>query len=737
MKRARVVLLSAAVCCSAADGQSWFQTGQNADLMLSGVDFNNAGGPLSFNHPSGIASDGTRFLLCDRFNNRILIWNSLPTRWDAPPDLVLGQQNFISNNPGNAKSELNFAGNVSVSTNGVIGVADTYNDRILIWKQFPTHNGQPAEISISLPALPSSGSQRYAWPWGVWTDGTKLVACATGSGALLFWNTLPTREDQPPDYTIALPELGTPRNISTDGSSYFFVGDHNAKVSGDRAGTFFWNSFPTQQNQPFSFYRDEWIKGTKLPDGTLVAGGLASVYIWNSVPTSASQQPILVLINPYYKNGDGPDVVFAGGRMYINNYNGNNVHVYNSIPTSTSQQPDFALGGPSPTVNTLDSINYIQNPVVATDGRSLLVSSDFDRMLWIWRSMPMASGQKPDIKISLAPFNIAPWDNALYDGKFAAAGRQELAIWDSIPLNGQPPSRIFRGGIGSARFQQLKGVALDGLYLYLADQSGTIYVWRGSPVSGNEAPFRVITVPSTPLNHLNSDGMYLCVAVQGNPPSVCIYRVADITNSATPAPWKIVNSTFSVRLNLPASALTFNGSLAIANTANNSVWLWRDINDAGDASKVVVLGQTSASSFSAAIGVNRLLMPASLAFFQNRLWVGEMKFSSRILRFTAGDVTSAPMAEPSSVKTFVLKQNYPNPFNPRTSIEFSLEKTCRATLKIFDLLGRQIAIIFDGEAEAGRLHRVHWDAARMPSGMYVAKLESNGKRMTRRLAVVK
>ena len=54
---------------SVASSQQWFRTGQNADLMLSGVDFNNTGGPLLFNHPSGIASDGTHFLLCDRFNN--------------------------------------------------------------------------------------------------------------------------------------------------------------------------------------------------------------------------------------------------------------------------------------------------------------------------------------------------------------------------------------------------------------------------------------------------------------------------------------------------------------------------------------------------------------------------------------------------------------------------------------------------------------------------------------------
>jgi hypothetical protein len=60
--------------------QSWFTTGQNAGLMLSGVDFNNTGGPFLYNHPSGLATDGTRLLLCDRFNNRVLVWNSPPDR---------------------------------------------------------------------------------------------------------------------------------------------------------------------------------------------------------------------------------------------------------------------------------------------------------------------------------------------------------------------------------------------------------------------------------------------------------------------------------------------------------------------------------------------------------------------------------------------------------------------------------------------------------------------------------
>ena len=69
----------------------FFTTGQSADIVLSAIDFDNAGGGLLFNHPSGIASDGTRLLLVDRNNNRVLIWSNAPSG-NTAPDLVLGQK---------------------------------------------------------------------------------------------------------------------------------------------------------------------------------------------------------------------------------------------------------------------------------------------------------------------------------------------------------------------------------------------------------------------------------------------------------------------------------------------------------------------------------------------------------------------------------------------------------------------------------------------------------------------
>ncbi|MFM7678087.1 MAG: hypothetical protein ACKO83_04475, partial [Roseiflexaceae bacterium] len=59
-------------------------TGQPATIVLNAFGFNQSGGPLSFNHPAGIHSDGTHLFVADRGNNRVLIWNTLPKTNVAP-----------------------------------------------------------------------------------------------------------------------------------------------------------------------------------------------------------------------------------------------------------------------------------------------------------------------------------------------------------------------------------------------------------------------------------------------------------------------------------------------------------------------------------------------------------------------------------------------------------------------------------------------------------------------------
>lgn len=86
--------------------------------------------------------------------------------------------------------------------------------------------------------------------------------------------------------------------------------------------------------------------------------------------------------------------------------------------------------------------------------------------------------------------------------------------------------------------------------------------------------------------------------------------------------------------------------------------------------------------------------------------------------------------------SFELSQNYPNPFNPTTSISFALPKASYVSLKIFNLLGQEVAGLMNGESQAG-YHEAVWDASQMPSGMYFYQLQTKEFTQTRKLMLLK
>jgi len=83
-----------------------------------------------------------------------------------------------------------------------------------------------------------------------------------------------------------------------------------------------------------------------------------------------------------------------------------------------------------------------------------------------------------------------------------------------------------------------------------------------------------------------------------------------------------------------------------------------------------------------------------------------------------------------------LCQNYPNPFNPATTISFAIPSRSRVSLKVFDVLGREISTIVAEELQAGSYTR-QWNAAAFSSGVYFYRLEVGGFVQTRKLTVLK
>lgn|GEM_PF-1474120 len=152
-------------------------TATPADLVLGQADFNggavNAGSVTgsdskSFDTPAGIAFYQGKMIVADRSNHRVLIWNTIPTTNFAPADIVLGQADMASSsaNRGGAvgADTLNTPMGVAIC-GGRLTVPDRSNHRILIWDEFPTSNGEPADRVLGQPDLISNTANNGGISW--------------------------------------------------------------------------------------------------------------------------------------------------------------------------------------------------------------------------------------------------------------------------------------------------------------------------------------------------------------------------------------------------------------------------------------------------------------------------------------------------------------------------------------------------------------------------------------------
>ena len=87
-------------------------------------------------------------------------------------------------------------------------------------------------------------------------------------------------------------------------------------------------------------------------------------------------------------------------------------------------------------------------------------------------------------------------------------------------------------------------------------------------------------------------------------------------------------------------------------------------------------------------------------------------------------------------ETYALSQNYPNPFNPTTTIQFDIPKAGLTILKVYDILGNEVATLVNEQKTAGT-YRVVLDGSRLATGTYVYKLTSGGVQLTKKLLMVK
>ncbi|MEQ8704432.1 MAG: hypothetical protein RIC19_10955 [Phaeodactylibacter sp.] len=166
--------------------------------------------------PRGVHLVNKKLLIADTGQNRVFIWNEMPTQSHQEPDVVLGQieKTDTDRNAGGkvTASTLMYPSGLWSDGNRVV-VCDAWNHRVLIWNQWPTTNGQPADIVLGQPdfnhnqpnvegvgSTPSARSLN--WPYGIDFSGGKLFVADTGNRRVLVYNQFPTEHFAAADQLI-------------------------------------------------------------------------------------------------------------------------------------------------------------------------------------------------------------------------------------------------------------------------------------------------------------------------------------------------------------------------------------------------------------------------------------------------------------------------------------------------------------------------------------------------------
>ena len=624
----------------------WFTNGQDADILVNWFGFDNSGGSQVLYHPMGITNDGQHLIVADTCNNRVLIWNSLPTS-NIAPDIVLGQTDFNSNSPGTAQNKLRWP--VDVATDGEkLIVADAYNDRALVWNTFPTSNGQPADLVLGqvdfVTYSENIDENTVGWPWAVWTNGEKVVITSTAGKSVLIWNSFPTQNDQNPDLILTNDDFGTPRNIETDGETYLIIGDHNAKGTG-RGGNFIWNTFPTSNIDYDTYLGGEVIWCSEVIGNDLYGTPLSTVTVFPNFKDLSGVYEISEMTNNDLAT-ELPDITFASGdgsgMTYVKNgdteisyfclYNGGRIAGYIGKPEG--REPDFTIATDSNENPLVNNEYFMDNPKPVRFDDSLVVMCGFTHQIEVWKNIPDETGAKPDIVCNV-PFE--PLSGEVYNHKFYVIGRGGnsvggFLVWNVDDLlNGLEPETTEYTQLGNIMLAEAEGITFDDNYAYISS-NGVLYVWE-QPFDWTDDPKYEINLVGY-IGQISSNGEKLAAEYSSGTSTIILIDIDTIGNP-TPTYTELLTSHNGVHFNLPSDVFIDENYLFVADTSSNRALIWNTIPTTSDDEPDLVIGQEDFSSqLQPKFTQDGLFMPSGIWFDGSYLWIGEFKFSHRVLRYS-------------------------------------------------------------------------------------------------------
>ncbi|MEM7679120.1 MAG: hypothetical protein AAF449_24340, partial [Myxococcota bacterium] len=173
--------------------------------------------------PTGICRFGEGLAVADAWNNRVLVWTTMPTISSTPADIILGQVEEEGQTPNQGRraptgSTMHWPFQV-LTHEGRLYVADAGNRRILVWRTLPTVSGQPADFVLGQADLSSradnaggpADARTLRWPHDLTIVNGNLAVADAGNNRILVWSGMP---DEP--YAAAELVVGQGDFSSTD-----------------------------------------------------------------------------------------------------------------------------------------------------------------------------------------------------------------------------------------------------------------------------------------------------------------------------------------------------------------------------------------------------------------------------------------------------------------------------------------------------------------------------------------
>ncbi|MBW7888072.1 MAG: T9SS type A sorting domain-containing protein [Bacteroidetes bacterium] len=723
--------------------------GSSADGVLGQNDFttSTSGTTAStMNAPWGVFLDDTGHLwVGDRKNSRVLRFDSAATKNNgANADGVLGQTTFTTSTFSKTQSGLGEPRGVSMDVLGRLYVADEGNNRVLVYnKAAMKDNGANADFVIGQvdffidagPNPPNAASLYYAV--SVYVDPMSSNVWIPDLG----------------NHRVLRFDIGPPAAVGVLGTSNFTTNTDYASPSDSTFAEPSSAAIDPITGKLFVADRDNrrvlrFSSVSKYANGAKAEAVLGQADFISRVKTT-----------PATMNAPNGVAVDAEGRLWVADRDNNRVLRFdNASMKASGSAPDGVLGQPDFATITSGAtggkMNAPASVSVDVNGRLWVADRGNNRVLRFDNAATKANGASPNGVLGQSDFSStssgttaesmsAPWGVFIdFSGRLWVAdrGNSRVLRFDNAAAKSNGASAD--GVLGQSTFTsstflktqsglgEPRGVFVDAAgRLYVADEGNTrIMVYDSA---------------ATKINGANADMVYGQVDYNSDnaaaPPTInsLNYPLSVFVDNVTSTVW--IPDAYNHRVlrfdgpNITVTAPAAPQILDITRGAGQVTVRWK-MNTEGDFVRYRIYAGNSAnpttqvdSTTGGKIDTVKIitgLTNETKYYFRItavNIYGMESGFSNEVN--ATPSLTNVAMEQSSLPSNYSLAQNYPNPFNPTTTINFGLPEVSRVSLKIYDLLGREVATLINSELSAG-YYNYQWNASGLSSGVYIYRLNA-------------